>query len=92
MILPVEETVYALRSWPQAERAWWRQLLEKAPAEALLVAALAVELAAEPVDPDTLLPAGGSRHQPAPRLAPGLRRAAPAAAHGLLDRMRRAAA
>lgn len=46
--------VAAIRRWPPEEQAWWRELLERAPAEALLVGELAVELGARVVDPELL--------------------------------------
>lgn len=46
--------VEAIRRWPPEDQAWWRELLEQAPAEALLVGELAVELGASVVDDELL--------------------------------------
>lgn len=43
--------VGAIFAWPKIARLWWRSLLETAPAEALLLAELALLLDARPVDP-----------------------------------------
>lgn len=37
-----------IRTWDPADRDWWRALLEQAPAEAMIVARLVLELDAKP--------------------------------------------
>lgn len=82
------ELAAAVRTWPRDERLAWRNLLEVAPAEALLIAELALELGARPVDPDTLHPFVEPLSRMPPPLAPGLRRHAPEEAQRMRDRLR----
>ena len=47
--------VAAIRRWPPEEQARWRELLEAAPAEAMVMGELALLLDARPVDEDDAL-------------------------------------
>lgn len=65
----------AIRAWPAPDQAWWRQLLDVAPDEALLIAGLAHRLNARIIDDNQPTPrnpaltlrqrAGALRHAPA---------------------------
>jgi hypothetical protein len=45
----------AIRTWPPDDVAWFRELLDKYPEEALVVARLALLLDARPLPPDGAL-------------------------------------
>lgn len=74
----------AIRTWPPADQAWWRSLLDVAPDEALLIAGLAHRLNARVINDD----APTSRNPSlTPRQRAGALRHAPAEARLLLSRM-----
>ena len=44
-----KKMVAAIRTWPSDDQMWWRNLLEVAPSEAMIVGQLAMELDAKPL-------------------------------------------
>lgn len=81
-----EQLVDAVRRWPADERAWWRRLADTNPAEALIVAELALELDAIPVD-RVPLDDGQADIRRTPPVPPFTRRELPQEARDLLARL-----
>lgn len=46
----VEKAVMRIRRWERLDMLWWRHLLDDAPAEAVIVARLALLLNAKPIE------------------------------------------
>jgi hypothetical protein len=85
--LAAEMVATIRRRWHSEDQQWWRELLDVAPDEALLVARLAHEMGAYPVADPLEQPAMPLNPQLADRPRAGALRNAPDDARHLLARM-----